>query len=103
MCMTFFEVRSILDSQRDQVRIQPRIFSLDDLPPLEIGRESLSAPPDGTQRTEQMLATKKRTMELHLVNREVVPKHQVGTAIFDFIGNLLVFADRFHIIGNIER
>jgi hypothetical protein len=53
----FAKIRAILDGQCDQERAQERFFSLDDLIPVCIGFQGLSAPPDGAQWAKKVLST----------------------------------------------
>ena len=98
----FSQVRAILDRQSDQKRPQSRFLGPDDLPPVQVGFESLGATPDGAQRAQQVLAAEPGTMKPNFIDGEVVPKRQIFPAVGDRPGHVLMARLAGHILRHIE-
>ena len=97
------QVGAILDRQSDQKRPQSRFFGLNDLPPAQVGRERLGAPPDGAERAQQVLAAERGTVQAHLVHSEVVAERKVVAAAGHRLSGLLLDLVIGHILRHIER
>ena len=98
----FGQVRAILHGESDQKRLQGRFLGPDDLPPVQVGFESLGATPDGAQRAQQVLAAEPGTMKPNFIDGEVVPKRQIFPAVGDRPGHVLMARLGGHILRHIE-
>ena len=106
MLETLGEVWSILDRQSHEKGPQSGFLGPDEFPPIQVGFESLSAAPDGAERTEQVLHAQPGTVKLDLVDGVVVPEDEVIAALaqaLKLLDQRLRPVGASDIIGNIER
>jgi hypothetical protein len=99
----FTEILAILDRQRDQEGAQRGAVSLDDLPPVQVGFESLGATPDRAQRAQKVFHAEARPMKANHVDGVVVAKSQVLTAVRETKQELfLTLRDALNMMRHIE-